>query len=508
MATKIKRSIRMLIFLPFLCFAVAFCSVPAFAAEPYLSSEGTHIDITLTSDGSAVVEETWNYYYGGDTITRMGRVYLRGDYTLTDFEVYLDGNELTILDAPDDERPVGYAAVYEQEDGSTKVDTYLDALEESHQISIKYVVLDAVTIYNDVADFKWNLTSNAEPAQISELTASIHIPYGTEDGGMLLWAHGPSGGTFNPVVDDEGMVSDFELSVADVPDTTAVAIRLAMPTELFWEAINTVSEDMLDEIIEYESQYERGNGSTAVEKKMLLGAVVPAAIGFLLIFFSATLQTPITKHRLKKLRYKVDHAPQYYRNLPDSLRPALVKRLVMIYPYESTLASKEADGQFAVTLLDLVERGFIKADMRQNSVVFSLNQIAHEGLNEYEKDVLDILETVSQGQASFSLEQIQDYFKNNIPWISEKKTVFKTHIDEEWNALGFEKKQNTKTFPSRKLALWCFIGSFVLLGILILLNRNSLAFAGNAVFFLEVGVLYPVTMFFFHWEPEGFSLFA
>lgn len=492
-----KRLIKNLFFLAVLSLTIVFCSVIIFAAEKYLSSEGTHIEISLTPDGNAVVQETWNYYYGGDIITRMGRVYLSGDYSLTDFEVYLDGNELTVLDVPNNEHPIGFAAVYEQEDGSIKVDTYLNALDESHQITIKYVVLNAVTVYNDVADFKWNLTSNDEPTSISEITANIYVPYGTEDGGLLMWAHGPSGGTFYSVADDDGMVSYLELSAADVPDTMAVAVRLAMPTELFSESANTVNEDKLDEIINFESQYEKNTGSKEVEKRLLLGASVPAIIGFLLFIVGAELKKPITYHRLKKMRHKVEVIPQYCRTIPDDLSPAIVKRLVMTYPYESTITDTEADGQFSITLLDLVERGFIKADVSQNSVIFTLNPVDYHELTEYEKDIIDILEATSQGQSSFSLEQINDYFKGNIKWISEKKTAFQTHLDEAWNSLGLEEEQSIKSFSYGKLTLYCLVGSFVLLGILILLNRNSLAFAGNAVFFLEVGILYPVAMFFF-----------
>ena len=93
-----------------------FLLLPA-AASANASQDSAAFVIFLEEDGSARIEETWRVRFEDQEYSRYWRSYRRDAwYSLGDWEVSLDGEALTLLEAPSEERPEGCFAVVE--DGS------------------------------------------------------------------------------------------------------------------------------------------------------------------------------------------------------------------------------------------------------------------------------------------------------------------------------------------------------------------------------------------------------
>ena len=105
---------------------------------------------------------TWRVRFEDQEYSRYWRSYRRDAwYSLGDWEVSLDGEALTLLEAPSEERPEGCFAVVE--DGSdVRVEIYHRSENVAREIRIAYTVENAVILHDDVAEFRWDLTSASE----------------------------------------------------------------------------------------------------------------------------------------------------------------------------------------------------------------------------------------------------------------------------------------------------------------------------------------------------------
>ena len=210
---EIKHSQKLPKLLPavLLLFVFVF-SLPcaARAEQKYMQGESADFSLTLDEYGNAHISESWSFYFGGDTITRYRRHFKlpRNGYDIQMESILMDGEEMLLLDEPDDSRPEGCAAVYEDKD-ELILEMYLNALDESHEFCFEYTVEDAVILHEDTAEFRWVLINKNEPFDMENITGEIVIPYGTEENGLYFWGHGPSENTSFEAHPEDGMVNEF-----------------------------------------------------------------------------------------------------------------------------------------------------------------------------------------------------------------------------------------------------------------------------------------------------------
>lgn len=377
---------------------------------------------------------------------------------MADFSVYLDGSELSMLSYPDENRPEGCACAYEDEEG-VHVEVYMNALNENHTIGIAYIVYNAVILHDDIAEFRWNLTSSSEPAAISSLTSHITIPYGSAENGLYIWAHGPKNGTFNKLAEN-GMVNEFSLSVNDVSKDTAVSVRMAMPLELFPDGSRHESGDALEAIIEYESKYENNENNGTVPE-IISGIITAAAIiSFVSIFTIAPLCGIINKkllgRKIKKLRHTPVQSMEYCLKPPDELKPAMVGKLMAVYEENGKAAYRVKRDLFAATMLDLIERGVISF-RGGDTPLFKVGEQLPV-LTGSEKVLIDTLSTAS-GADYFDIEALNAYLNGNPSIAQEKRTAFDAAVQSEFDSYSFIEHHAARKL--NKKVYWTLAAFFV-----------------------------------------------
>ena len=132
-----------------------------------------------------------------------------------------------MLEAPSEERPEGCFAVVE--DGSdVRVEIYHRSENVAREIRIAYTVENAVILHDDVAEFRWDLTSASEISYTGVVSARLFLPSVVTEEEWFAWAHGPLNGTI-----EKNGGAGAVLRAEDVPDYTVVDMRLAMPRALF-----------------------------------------------------------------------------------------------------------------------------------------------------------------------------------------------------------------------------------------------------------------------------------
>ena len=501
----------------FLLFSIVF-SVPLFvnAQEKYMYGDSAEYYITLDENGNAKIQETWDCYFGGDTITRYRQRYKipEDSYTIEVEKVSVDGNELELLDEPDETRPEGCAAV-SQYDNGLEIEVYLNAYEESHELTFEYEVKDAVILHDDIAEFRWVLVSDQHAFDVQDLNGTIEIPYGTQEDGLYFWGHGPEEDSSFYALPEDGMVNQFELNVPYASVGTLVSVRFAMPLELFPGGTRFVSGDGLDTIIEEEQEYEEmretesedleseETGSDHYEEDAVADsedsspflsfflslrgfiismgnffATIPIVVLPVTLLMSGFLSRFVKKRRIKKYRPVPDPNPMYYRSLPDKLKPALVYKLTSFYPEESKPVLKEGNPVAAV-FIDLIERGWIEYEHRfDDQIYFHVSSKAdltdQVTFTEYEIELLGFLNLAGNGDF-VTIEQLNDYIKENRAASAEMKQKVYNCMEEDFKKLDYAQLKSAKGITK---LFYVFIT--VIIGLLIFLFMK---FTGASIIF-------------------------
>lgn len=434
----------------FLLLSLLLTAIPA-SAEKNLTSEGTAMQITLQQDGSAHITEQWDYYYSGDPITRYSREYLLPHpYVITDLSVSLDGQTLQKLDGPDESRPLGCFAAYWSNDRFC-IDVYQNSQNVSRSIRIDYVLQNAVTVYDDIAQFKWDLSSNNEAVPIRELTAAVSIPAGASMEDVRIWAHGPENGTFLKTSDTR-----YDLQVTDVPSDRGVSIRMAMPVSLFADCVNRQSGNQLDTILKEEGAAQTQQTVHSVLIALLALFILLLAVGVLILM---PVNAFIVRSRLlKQNRVSIPDPPQYYRTLPSNDPPALITKLYTFYKKNSL----KKNTAFTATVLDMTMKKMLAVEQQGKQVFLSV--LPYDGeIYPHEQIILEMILTAKGDAPSITVKQLNAYMQQNPKWGQQKYKAFETAVNEAF-ATGYPSRLVTKKWLSFRWLWLLFIPLVLCLG--------------------------------------------
>lgn len=467
------------------------------AQEKYMQGEGVNFSILLDESGNAQVREYWYCFFGGDTITRYRRKFKLPEdaYKIHIESIQMDGEEMELLDQPDEDRPEGCAAVYE-EDGNLNLEMYLNALNESYEFMFEYEVEDAVILHDDVAEFRWQIISDKEAFDIENITGQIYLPHEISENELFFWGHGPEEDTYFQSESDDEMTDAFYMDVPYTPIGTRVSVRFAMPLELFPDGSRYEAGEALEQIIEEESQYEEDQyeessqeteeeeweEETEEEDRSFWQNLIYehentfVNISMIVVFFPMILLVIIAplsyrfvskaykKKKMKRFRVKPQNIPAYYPQIPDDMKPAMVYKLMTFYGEEGKYV-RENGNPVAAVLADLMNRGMVCYEYRQGEVclkpAYGQEIWAEQEIPDYEKAILELLSQAG-GDQPVSIEELKQYVKDNISWTYDIRKRVRYSVDEE-----FEKLEIAKKVPKKKVGkTGIILGGLIFAGII------------------------------------------
>lgn len=415
--------------------------------EKYMKGEQVDFSVQLDEHGNAQIKEVWKCFFGGDTITRYSRRFQlpENGYTIEIQQILMDGQEMMRLDQPDEKRPEGSVAVYEEED-SLHLDMYLKALEESHEFTFEYLVKDAVILHQDIAEFRWVLISDKEAFAVENVTGEVFMPQAVRGENFYFWGHGPEEAVFPPVQSQEETVDQVSFHVPAVQKGNRVSFRLAMPLELFPLGGRKEAGAALEEI---QGEEERGEGFAQDEEK----DEADKFLAFVLVFgfFGVLLIKPLswlaakygngvyTTRKLKKLRNLPQGVPSHVSMPPDDMKPAMVYKLLSLYPEDRKIVGKKGN-VLAAVFTDLMNRGIVEYRQENNEIFLRVAQgealtEQEQTMTDYEKAALEMV--AGAGTGSFvTMKQVEKYLKKNRSLAKIFHDRIKKSVDEEFDAFG------------------------------------------------------------------------
>ena len=349
-------------------------SIVSFAANYRI--EKLDIEANLQKDGSMVVSEAVTY-----DIDEINGVYFdidaKGFGELEDLQVFEDDPNTSSFKEVD-------TSNYEV---SVSDELYRIKLYSKNQNNIRtfkfvYKLPEAITVYDDVAQFNRKMVGQEWQQGIKYITAKVIVPVPTDydNSNILVFGHGPLTGEVDKVENtvvyklDDYYPGDF------------LEAHILMEPEIFSEYNKSkiVHKDMKQKLLDMEAKLadeanaERDKAirqqemiNKVFEKPGLIFGVLSSIWGVLMFYIYGIYRR---KNRVK------NSVGKYLRELPDDSSPALVGGF---------MTNSINDNEILATIVDLVRRKVLTLENSDKNSIIILTG-STENLSAQEKAIVDI----------------------------------------------------------------------------------------------------------------------
>ena len=349
-------------------------SIVSFAANYRI--EKLDIEANLQKDGSMVVSEAVTY-----DIDEINGVYFdidaKGFGELEDLQVFEDDPNTSSFKEVD-------TSNYEV---SVSDELYRIKLYSKNQNNIRtfkfvYKLPEAITVYDDVAQFNRKMVGKEWQQGINYITAKVIIPVSAsyDNSNILVFGHGPLTGE----VDKEGNTVIYKLNNYYPGDF--LEAHILMEPEIFSEYNKSkiVHKDMKQKLLDMEAKLaDEANAERdkAIRQQEMINKVFekPGLIFGVLSSIWGALMYYI--HVIFKRKNKVKNSVgKYLRELPDNSSPALVGGF---------MTNSINDNEILATIVDLVRRKVLTLENSDKNSIIILTG-STENLSAQEKAIVDI----------------------------------------------------------------------------------------------------------------------
>lgn len=348
-------------------------SIVSFAAS--FRIEKLDIEANLQKDGSMVVSEAVTY-----DIDEINGVY---------FDIDAKGfGELEYIQVFEDDSTGGFKEVdssnYEVSvnDELYRIKLYSKNHNNRRTFKFVYKLPEAITVYDDVAQFNRKMVGKEWQQGINYITAKVIIPVSAsyDNSNILVFGHGPLTGE----VDKEGNTVIYKLNNYYPGDF--LEAHILMEPEIFSEYNKSkiVHKDMKQKLLDMEAKFaDEANAERdkAIRQQEMINKVFekPGLIFGVLSSIWGALMYYI--HVIFKRKNKVKNSVgKYLRELPDNSSPALVGGF---------MTNSINDNEILATIVDLVRRKVLTLENSDKNSIIILTG-STKNLSDQEKAIVDI----------------------------------------------------------------------------------------------------------------------
>ena len=348
-------------------------SIVSFAAS--FRIEKLDIEANLQKDGSMVVSEAVTY-----DIDEINGVY---------FDIDAKGfGELEYIQVFEDDSTGGFKEVdssnYEVSvnDELYRIKLYSKNHNNRRTFKFVYKLPEAITVYDDVAQFNRKMVGKEWQQGINYITAKVIIPVSAsyDNSNILVFGHGPLTGE----VDKEGNTVIYRLNNYYPGDF--LEAHILMEPEIFSEYNKSkiVHKDMKQKLLDMEAKFSdeaNAERDKAIRQQEMINKVFekPGLIFGVLSSIWGALMYYI--HVIFKRKNKVKNSVgKYLRELPDNSSPALVGGF---------MTNSINDNEILATIVDLVRRKVLTLENSDKNSIIILTG-STENLSAQEKAIVDI----------------------------------------------------------------------------------------------------------------------
>lgn len=453
------------------------------SAKTYFIDQIT-IRAEILPDGSLSIEETRQYQF-------------KGHFHWADYEIPLanlgEVQNFSIIEndkpfiANTNDTPGTYRL--EQNRDRFYVKWFYSANNETRSFTLKYKITDAVTVYDDIAEFYYKFVGEAHPKTIGLVNVELALPFFADTSHVRAWVHGPLNGELQFI---DGKI---RMTVHQLPHGKYWETRTIFPPDWVPSAVKRISQNAQKSVFDEETQWadeanirrlaemKRADEWQANRKKALEYGIYLAS---LCLFLWGLLYLSFGKGHTLSIHDK------YSEELPD-LSPAVTH-----YLYTN---GQMQGGAIVATIFDLARRGFlnIKEVYKERKIMFKnykrkkyilkLNfeklKKDSSSLTKPEINILSFLfNTLANQKNELDLAMLSKKQHVTMKWFSKWKKL----VQEEWgNKPLFDKRSIIGVVLSSIIAMSC-IG----ISIYIIVNWNEVGLISFATGIILLGLSFAI----------------
>lgn len=416
---KLNRKIGLVIL--FIFAIILFFDTNSYAG--YQEWNSLDYDVTVNSDGSMDVIETWDVYVSEtNTLFKDFEISSSDDYNITDVKITEVNNttETPLEQIFVEQYHVDSGCYYGlQIDSSTFEIAWnvgLDNSSDNRIYKMYYTVENAVKIYNDCTEIYWQFLSDENTMTGNNVTGTIKLPEKVDDIEKLrVWGHGDYTAEIVKKSEDE-----IYFSLESIKSNRMLEVRVVTEENIYSQCGNEYNKNYLEKILTEEQLWaDEANKEREDAKKILLilQIVIAILIGVNIIFLCGCLSKR-KKYKIigKELEEQYSYPKsdlEYFRDIPDE-ENATPARATYMYNFKNnnSIISDKISKIFSATMLDLSLKGLIafEAVSEKEVRIYRTSNINNTvQLSEDERIVYELLKDAMLGKDSITPKEFSKY---------------------------------------------------------------------------------------------------
>ena len=408
-----KKSIIILISFTFF---ILVLSIKSYAG--YQNFESIDYDVTLNSDSSMDVIETWNIYISGTNTLFKDFELDSSKYSgITNVKVArIDNNEEVYLEQIfQEEYHVPEGCYYGLENNNNQFEIAwnvgLDSSSDTRKYKIYYTVEDAVKIYNDCTELYWQFLGVKNGISSKKITGTIKLPKPVSDIEKLrVWAHGPLKGEINRASADT-----VSFNLPEIPTKTMLEVRVVKEEKKWADSAN----------------FERNKPQMYYAILIIIAVIVS-------IYMLIKIVRNIKLRNLFVEKHKMNVEPiEYFREIPNE-KVSTPARAMYLYTFKRNKPDMDRyeDNILTAVLLELSLKKVIRFENDENGEIkIVFGEIEEEQLIGEEYNVYDFLVSacnyIDNKREYITIKEFSDYAEQHY------KLFHKLLCDLEYSASAY-----------------------------------------------------------------------
>lgn len=425
-----------------------------------LELRNLHYDVTLNSDGTANVTETWDISiedtntlfktfeidetkYSG--ITNVSLVETTKGINKPFSQIYKEKYHV--------DKDCFYALINSKGQFEIAWGVHEDDDYARRTFEMSYTIKDAIKNYTDCSEFYWQFISEESAIPANKVTGTITLPtnvINSED--FRVWAHGPLNGN---IIKTANNTVTFE--VENLNSHTMLEARVVTPTYVFANNLNTSSEKKLEYILSQEQEW--ANEANRKREEIARNQKIMKFIGIVFIILTNIggifLSVYLVKKN-KKYKEELEKAPnikptmpsKYFRDIPEDTTPA---QAAFLYYFKTSHFSMHVSEVISATMLDLCMKKYLSFEVlanKKDEVQITLNNNMDISLlSKDEQIILEILQKVNNSN-TFTMKDFKKYCEKHSSSVLKKFNLIEPETKKLIEQDGYYSKDLIKKYDS------------------------------------------------------------